>query len=123
MNQAQAEIVRHHQVIEAWLRGDADDFAPFAAAQAPDFTMVGPDGEALSAEQVLQWVQASHGQAPDVRIDIRDVRVVSASGELIVATYQEWQLGRGRLSTVVLRHEPAAPGGLTWLHLHESWLP
>ncbi len=37
MTEIEAEIVRHHRVIERWLAGvaDADEFAVFAGAHAP----------------------------------------------------------------------------------------
>ncbi|MER6948469.1 hypothetical protein ABT294_31030 [Nonomuraea sp. NPDC000554] len=52
-------------------------------------------------------------------VEIRDVRVVADSPELVVATYTEWQHERGRRATVVLRRQG---DGLGWLHLHETWM-
>ncbi|MEO3885286.1 nuclear transport factor 2 family protein [Nonomuraea sp. B5E05] len=131
MTDAEHEVIRLHQVIEGWLTGAADraDFGPFAGALAPDFTLVGPDGVAMAQKEVLAWVEGSHGSAPDLRITIRDVRVVADSGDLVVATYEEWHGtapgapapppdARGRRATVVFRRG----AGLDWLHLHETWV-
>ncbi|TDD18768.1 nuclear transport factor 2 family protein [Nonomuraea diastatica] len=131
MTDAEREVIRHHRVIEEWLTGAADraGFESFAGALAPDFTLVGPDGVAMTQGEVRAWVEGSHGSAPDLRITIRDVRVVAESGDLVVAAYEEWHrtapgghapspAARGRRATVVFRRGP----GLRWLHLHETWL-
>ncbi|TDE22096.1 DUF4440 domain-containing protein [Nonomuraea mesophila] len=132
MTDAEREVIRQHQVIEGWLTGAADraGFAAFSDALAPGFTLVGPDGVAMAREQVRAWVEGSHGSAPHLRITIRDVRVVAGSGDLLVATYEEWHTTapsgnntpspatQGRRATVVFLREP----GLRWLHLHETWL-
>ncbi|MEU4579946.1 NmrA family NAD(P)-binding protein [Nonomuraea sp. ATR24] len=113
-----AEIVRHHRVIERWLAGTGG-FEAFAEAHAPDFTLVTPDGQALSRERVLAEVAAARGADPGLRVEIRDARVVAGSGPLVVAAYEEWQRGRGRRATAVLRREG---GALRWAHLHETWI-
>lgn len=117
--EVEAEIVRHHQVIERWLTGeiDAADFALFETTQAPGFTMVAPGDRAQNRAEVMAEVEAAHGSAPGLRIEISDVRVVAEHGPLIVAAYKEWQHGTARNSTVVLRREGDR---LSWLHLHES---
>ncbi|MEM1313872.1 MAG: hypothetical protein AAGI51_04910, partial [Pseudomonadota bacterium] len=48
-------------------------------------------------------------------------------GDVAVVTYEEWHRLEGetsaRLSTVLHRDAPSAPGGVQWLHVHETWLP
>lgn len=118
----EAEIVRHHRVIERWLAGRAarEEFARFAGAHGPGFSMVTPDGRSLGRERVLAEVEGAYGSVPGLVIEIRHVRVVAASGPLVVAAYEEWHGGRGRTSTAVLRMDGETP---SWLHLHETWLP
>jgi hypothetical protein len=118
---AREEIERHHRVIERWLAGvaDAAEFGVFAGAHAETFTLAGPDGRTLTREQVLAEVRSAHGKAPGLAIEIRHIREVAVAGPLLVATYEEWQQGRGRLATVVLRQDQ---GGLSWLHLQETWI-
>ncbi|MEV3984511.1 DUF4440 domain-containing protein [Nonomuraea sp. NPDC049758] len=118
MNGVEAEIVRHHEVIERWLTGAAarEEFARFADAHAPGFTLITPDGRTLTRDQVLAEVETLHGRAPELTIEIRDVRIIASDGALVAATYQEVQPDRTRQSTVVLQ-------SATWLHLHETWLP
>ncbi len=117
--EVRAEVVRHHQVIEQWLAGRASraSFGRFAAAHAPGFTMVAPDGRLLSRDAVLAEVESAYGVRPDARIEIRAVAVVITSPGLVVARYEEWQDDEGRLATVVLQDGPA---GWRWLHLHET---
>nr|WP_311132297.1 DUF4440 domain-containing protein [Nonomuraea gerenzanensis] len=114
----EAEIVRHHKVIERWLTGAAapEEFARFADAHAPGFTLITPDGRTLSRDQVLAEVEPLYGNAPGLTVEIRHVRFVASEGALLVATYQEVQPDGIRQSTVVFQ-------GAKWLHLHEVWLP
>lgn len=118
---AREEIERHHRVIERWLAGlaDAAEFGVFAGAHAEAFTLAGPDGRTLTREQVLAEVRSAYGKAPGLAIEIRHVREVAVAGPLIVAAYEEWQEGRGRRATVVLRRDQ---GGPRWLHLQETWI-
>ncbi|MFI6925169.1 DUF4440 domain-containing protein [Nonomuraea spiralis] len=118
MNGVEAAIVRHHEVIERWLSGVAarEEFARFADAHAPGFTLITPDGRTLSRDQVLTEVEALYGRAPGLTVEIRHVRIVASGGDLLVAAYQEVQPDRTRQSTVVLQDTK-------WLHLHETWLP
>ncbi|MFI6883531.1 DUF4440 domain-containing protein [Streptosporangium canum] len=126
-----AEIVRLHEVLERWLSGraprTAEEFAAFARAHLPGFTLSGPDGSSLTRDQVLAWVEAAHGRTPGIGIRIREVELVAADGPLLVAAYQEWQRGTGadrnRRATAVFLRDPAAPHGLRWRHLHETWMP
>lgn len=114
------EIVRHHEVIAGWLTGTLPRSAidDFAAAHTPAFTMVTPDGELLTWPEVLALVTAAHGTAPGLTIGIRDVTVVAEAGALLVAGYTEAHPERARRSTVVFER---SPGGLRWVHLHETW--
>ncbi|MFB4283655.1 DUF4440 domain-containing protein [Nonomuraea sp. MTCD27] len=122
---AYREVARHHRLIERWLTGAADraEFAAFADAHAPGFTLAGPDGAVLRLDEVLAAVEAAYGDAPGLTITIRAAHVVAASGDLLVVTYEEWHHtgpgSRGRRATAALRTAPSRQ----WLHLHETWLP
>jgi hypothetical protein len=66
------------------------------------------------------------GADPPFRIWIENLRSTRLSDELALVTYEEWQELAGarsaRVSTALLRREELAPGGLSWTHLHETWL-
>ncbi|MGV9303052.1 nuclear transport factor 2 family protein [Nonomuraea sp. NPDC003727] len=124
---ARAEVERHHEVIERWLtgRGPRTDLDAFTSAHTPDFTFVTPDGETLTMPHLLAMIEPAHGAAPALTIEIRNVTVVAEAGTVVVATYDEHHLGpdpRDRRATVVLVRDAAAPHGLRWRHLHETWI-
>ncbi|GAA3710445.1 hypothetical protein GCM10022224_089980 [Nonomuraea antimicrobica] len=123
--EAAREVARHHRVIERWLTGAAtrSEFAAFADAHAPGFTLIGPDGTVLGRQEVLALVEAAHGGAPGLTITIENARVVAESGDLLIVTYEErHHTGDGtkaRRATATLGNAPA----WRWWHLHETWLP
>ncbi|MCG8456718.1 MAG: DUF4440 domain-containing protein [Holophagales bacterium] len=138
------EIEELHRFFEGWFLGilpDTDEaFARFADALDGDFMIVSPSGRATERAALLEALRGAHGAwgsgdgaseagAGGGRIWIENVRIRHLAGDLVVATYEEWQQkggearARGRLSTVVFRREGNAPGGLAWLHVHETWLP
>ncbi|WP_131742607.1 DUF4440 domain-containing protein [Actinomadura roseirufa] len=125
---AEREVDDHHRLIEAWLRGDAprDAFAALAARHAPGFTLHGPDGDAVPLGPLMDGLERAHGTVPGLTIEIRAVRVVEARDDLVAAVYEEHHdapSGRtARRSTVLLVRDAAAPGGLLWRHLHETWI-
>ena len=126
------EVVELHRFLERWsnaeLPADDEAFARFDRAIAPGFTIVSPSGEMSEREAIVAAVRRAHGRwLPEGgRIEVRNYRFHAASGDLVVCSYEEWHhlpRGRnGRLSSAVLTADPAAPGGLAWLHLSEVWL-
>jgi hypothetical protein len=125
-----AEVERLHDAFVAWFTGtaDADDFDDIADALGPDFEMVTPDGDRVGREAVLDSIREQYGRdAPGAfDIDIRNVERRHATGDHATVRYEEWQeTGEeptGRVSTVLFREDDAAPGGLLWLDVHETWL-
>jgi hypothetical protein len=135
--EAEAEIVELHRVIAGWLNGrlarTPEEFAGFADAFVDGFTMIGPDGVLTTLADLLTGFESAYGSAPDLTIDIRDVRPVVtppryrpessvATDGVTVVTYQEWQGSTGRFSTAVLIADPDARLGYRWRHLHETWI-
>lgn len=126
-----AEVADHHEVIEQWLTGASlnpeECFAGFAAAHAPGFVMIDPDGRELARPDVLAGVERAYGSAAGLRIEIDDVRVVAADLRVVVATYRERHVPGDpvgvRRATVVFIRDRGARHGLSWLHLHETWEP
>jgi hypothetical protein len=124
------EIDRMHEAIEDWFTGAIDDLAPFADALAPAFHIVSPDGTTRSREEIVASMAGAHGTSADTEppfvIDIRNVERRDSAGDHHLVTYEEHQRAGGsweaRTSSAWLREEAAAPGGLAWVHLHETWL-
>ncbi|MEQ8248725.1 MAG: hypothetical protein RID42_13700 [Alphaproteobacteria bacterium] len=127
------EVHRLHRVIADWTTGtipDTDDgFAGFADAFAPTFEIVNPNGAREAATDVVPRFRLRHGERGgrdfSIRITHEDVRPLSDDTALTV--YQEhWFHGASEqsviLASAVLRLDKVRPGGVAWLHLHETWL-
>jgi hypothetical protein len=127
-----AEIDGLHRFFVDWFLGrrtnDAAGFARCADALAADFVQIDPGGRERPRQALLEALQAAHGcygeLAFDIRIERAQVRIVRA--DLALATYEEWQQFADRLSarrsTALFAASPAAPLGVAWLHLHETWM-
>lgn len=126
------EIVELHAFFEGWLGGTLPPtdavYARLAETMAPEFALVTPGGKLVPRKQLLAQLRAAHGSRPGWRIWIQDPKLRLQAGDLLIATYEEWQrhgdgIVTGRLSTAIFRARPAAPNGLAWVHVHETWLP
>ncbi|PSK99000.1 hypothetical protein CLV63_104224 [Murinocardiopsis flavida] len=125
---AHAEIRRQHRFLQDWFAGTlprtAEAFAPFAASTPPDFTFIDTSAARTSRPELLRQVESAHGAVPGLVIEVSEVSLIAAAGPLVIAGFTEVHVTADarttRLVTAVLRHDPAAPGGLAWLHLHET---
>jgi hypothetical protein len=125
------EIRELHAFFEAWYRGQIDDsdrsFGRFESVLAPEFTLITSDGFTASREQLLPLMRAEHATKPEIEIEIKNVQLKLASGEILLATYEEHGVTangpRATLISVVLRRNPDTPNGLEWVHIHEVRLP
>ena len=125
---AETEIVRMHDTIAGWFRGDLaeDRFEPdFADVLHAEFENIQPSGEVLSKQDLLGPIRAAHGMNPDFRIEIEEPRLIATWPGLILATYVEFQSGarnsapeNRRRSTVLFETGPR----LVWRHLQETGL-
>lgn len=130
MSDWEREIRELHAFFQGWIGGELDrspeTFRRLEDALADDFTFVTTAGEVLERPAIVEGVRSSHASSSDLRIRIRDPRLLRESAGQLVAVYQELQEaagGRtGRVSTVVFRRSEAAPNGLEWLHVHETWI-
>jgi hypothetical protein len=127
---ARREIVALHEFFVAWFRGSAAeiDFAACEAAFAPDFRMVSPDGMVHGRAAVLQRLrQARNSQPPDFAIVISGIEPLWRQSDAVLLGYVEQQYRSGsvtrRRSTALFTAEPAAPHGVVWRHLQETWMP
>ncbi len=127
------EVVQLHQFFEQWLTGRTERSEAvldrLASALAEDFEIVSPSGTRSDRTRLLRTLGAAHGshRSQGLRIWVENVRGRALADGLYLATYEEWQqvgeqAPRGRLSTAVFQRAPDAPGGVRWLHVHETWL-
>lgn len=119
-----------HVVFVDWFTGKAarDGLDRlFAPLLDPRIRIVSPDGTSFGRDDFLAKLRPAYGRNPDLRIAVRDVRLLHDLGETLLISYSEWQAGareterreNARLTTALLTK--SAP--FYWLHVHETWLP
>ena len=121
-----AEVERLHQVFEDWFCGRGGRrIEEFSASLAPEFVIVAPSGEVFDRQGIIALVDDARA-ARTVEIEIVAPSLQHV-GAVVVGTYEEHQRsaegGTRRISTVVMRSDEDAPGGWSWLAVHETWLP
>lgn len=133
-----AEIEGLHDFLVGWLGGTlprtAATFAQFTGVVAPEFIIIGPTGEATEGMVLMAGLEDGYGvhAGKSFAIRIENVRLLGvlggAGGGHALFTYEEWQeidgaIVNARLSSVLFDRDGAAPNGMVWRHLHETWLP
>ena len=128
--EATREIVRLHDFISGWFRGEiaSDRFeAEFADALHDSFENIQPSGDVLSKADLLDPIRDAHGANPDFRISIETPQLIAEYADQIVMTYVEFQQGarnsnpeNRRRSTVLFERETDR---LIWRHLQETGMP
>ncbi len=126
------EIEELHKFFVSWFSGSApstDEYFDhnFTNRFDPQFVLIPPAGITLKLVDLSETVHAAHGSNPDFRIAIRKATVRRHWDNHMLATYEEWQRNalastppdNGRVATVLFRISKK----LTWLHIHETWLP
>ena len=132
----QEQIENLHGIFVCWFKGlrpKEELEKELLDRITPGFSHVAPNGQFLKGRanllhNLLEKFKAYPSKAFDIQIE--NVKVVWTCGELVLATYEEWQWWRdvdsedemirfGRLSTCLLRQRP---GNFHWIHVHETWL-
>jgi hypothetical protein len=119
---------------QAWINGDpsVDDAtfeARFPRRTHPDFVMIMPGGGLIDGATVEEMLRDAYGSNGAFRLSQENFRVVAASGDFAVITYDEWQMNahnaprpnNGRRVTVTFTI--AGSPLLRWLHLQHTWMP
>lgn len=132
-----AEIHELHVFFVDWLAGTLPNttqaFTRCAGALAENFVLIGPHGQATSCRTLLGQLERAHGAHADTdppfAIRIENPRLLHRWEDHALFTYEEWQDGAsgrqgttGRISTALFTRDSAAPAGVAWLHLHETWI-
>ena len=129
------EVRAFHAFLRDWLAGavprTAATFARFSAVLDGGLEVVSPLGGVTRRDALVDEFEALHGQlaadADAFAIWIENVRCRWTVGDHALVAYEEWHRRRGatsaRLSTALFRRDEAAPCGVVWLHVHETWLP
>jgi hypothetical protein len=124
------EIHLFHEVLQRWLCGESEeprlDLNYMSAALAHDMLLVSPVGKIEAQEELLNRLSSAYGARPDVRIRISDYEAIMESKNNLLARYIETrtcpETQDVRVSTVLFSQENGLPNGVTWRHIHETWL-
>lgn len=124
------EIIDLHVFFCTWLNGSLPAeqavFGRFADTLAEGFAIITPDGELIEGPALIEKLWALHGRRPGLQIRIERPVLRRRAAGLTLVTYEEWQqigkIGTTRISTALFVDAPAAPNGLHWAHVHETWL-
>ncbi len=124
------DVVEMHAVFVDWFAGRraADGRARMEASLGPGFFQIPPDGRPLDRETVVTWLAGMFGRRPHTGIVIRDPVVLSETDETAVVLYVERHEPAGgppteRWSTALFERWPAAPNGVRWRFVQETWRP
>ena len=131
--QCRREVLELHRFFQDWFnaaRPDEDaSFARFEKVLAADFEIIGPGGELVNRDTVLQAVRGGHGRDPErkFRIEIRNMESRTVADGVVLVTYEEHQADatgtRAWLSSAVFRMRAEMPNGVEWVHVQETFLP
>jgi hypothetical protein len=123
---ATQEVKALHAAFVELVTGRSSDLGRCAAALAADFEMVTPEGACLGREAVLAALRTARAGA-DFRITISAIRPIWDRGDSLLLQYVEQQYRDDRTtwrrSTALFEACAAAPCGVVWRYLHETWMP
>jgi hypothetical protein len=119
------EIEELHVEFERWFSGESKSLDRVECVLADSFTMVPPSGETVHRSDLIAGLKTAKG-AVRLAIEIRNPIVRWAGDDSLLVSYEEWQTTtektNGRQSTVLFVRDQAAPNGLKWVHVHETWI-
>lgn len=127
----QTEINELHQFFQDWFNGaiPATDktFARLLTALGPGFTIINPDGRLTERRSLVEGLRKSYNTRNRFKIWIENFQFWRLEGSISVMIYEEWhQTLNGepaaRISTALFKEDANAPNGVSWLHVHETWL-
>ena len=124
------EIHELHQFFQDWYNNQLsltdENFSRCVNVLDPNFRIIFPNGDQVHYQTLLNILRDAHGSRINMRIWIKRIQVLHQIGELVLATYEEWQeingLVTSRLSTALFQKAATTPNGFRWLHVHETWI-
>jgi hypothetical protein len=122
---AAREIVELHALFMDLFTGRSRDFSRCEAAFSPKLEMVTPEGRLVTRAQILEGLKSATARA-DFRITIHDIAPIAEGAGSVLLRYIEEQYRDGettrRLSIALFETEGAAPCGVAWRYLQETWI-
>jgi hypothetical protein len=129
------EIIELHSFFESWFNGELpkseESFHRFDSVLHTNFQLITPRGEKITQDEIITSIWNAYNSRsqtnPPMQIWIENYSFKPINKNIFVATYEEWQKietgNQGRLSTVIFIKETNDYNNLSWLHVHETWLP
>lgn len=122
-----AEIPRLHGAFEAWYDKDRSppDFKDISGALTRSFQMVSPSGRLMGRKQTLALIRgAKESRLVQISVEVQSVRPIGLNEALAIYLERQREAGVERVlvSTALFRRAPEAPGGVEWVHVHETLL-
>jgi len=122
---AAREVRALHETFIELFTARSKDYGRCAAALAPDFWMITPDGRRLGRDRVLEGIAAASAP-PDFHISIHGIQVIAEFPDSVLLHYIEEQYRNSRttrrLSTALFTADSGEPQGVVWRYLHETWM-
>lgn len=119
------EVQEIHAAFERWFRGEDEDLARVEAALADDFAFVTTAGDVVGRADLLASIRQGRGTRA-LRMRVERATLQWSNESALLATYEEWHEAddheTARRSTVLMTFDEAAPRGLVWRHVHETWM-
>lgn len=126
-------VVGLHDFFTRWFAGQVPnnrtEFRSVEGALADEFTIVSPHGDEHDRAATLTMLREAYGSGTGgPRISIDRCGVLHEHGPYALVRYfeiQDFDDGRRteRVSTALLEAVPAAPDGVRWHAVQETWLP
>jgi hypothetical protein len=124
------EIIELHDFFQSWFTGALPEteatFQRFATVTDKGFCIIGPHGRLTGLESLTTGLRHAYGKQPGLRIWTQNHTLRQQHDDVALCTYEEWQetadATTARLSSVLFRRSTAAPNGVVWLHVHETWI-
>ncbi|PHU29126.1 putative sucrose-phosphatase 1 [Capsicum chinense] len=128
------EVVKFYLFFEKWRRGEIENadlyLSNMKAVCRPSGTFVHPSGVEKSLEEYVNTLKKCHGdkKGNQYRIWVDQVLPTQVGSDSWLVSFKKWELcGEERqccITTVVLSSKNVTVAdGLTWTHVHQTWLP
>ena len=127
----EAEVIKLHEFFVEWMSGSVERtpevFSRFTRVMADGFVQITPEGGTNLIADLSPALEALYGARPQFEIRIRNCAARHVSEDICMMNYEEWQDIAGektaRQSSVLFVRDENTPEGVSWLHVHETWMP
>lgn len=123
----EAEVYRWYDLFYSWSRGlvpkAENQVAPLHKAFAPDFRVVLTDGRLMDRDAYCSRLWNLYGvRAGSPRSEVHGLSIRMASSDTALTVFDLLKEGvpKKKVDSALLRRDPDAPLGVSWVYVHES---